>query len=347
MRDQEFVTKREAPEVPGELFRSIMQVADGGKPTGLIANLSKEMEALNSDLPFGDGIKMPLSALTRGLSASTANLGGNLIGFAVEPLQYELRAQSRLVDAGAQVVTGLTGNLVYPRELTQITFSWLKEGDSVTAGTGSLGAMALSPHRISGLTSYTKQLLRQAPAFVENNLPIALSRGLMEEFEKKSISGTGIFGQPTGVQNTAGISTISFGGAAATHAKTVEMERLVSNANATPTAFIADPLTRSKWRSSTRTTNSSKTLWDDDDGVQNVLGYPAIATNVCPPSSVILGAWSAMVWAFWGQGAPVELLVDFYSSKKSEGIEILATAYADIGILQPSAFCASTDSSSV
>jgi HK97 family phage major capsid protein len=316
MRDQEFVTKREAPEVPGELFRSIMQVADGGKPTGLIANLSKEMEALNSDLPFGDGIKMPLSALTRGLSASTQSAGGYLVGVAVEPLQYELRAQSRLVDAGAQIVTGLTGNIVYPRELTQISFSWLKEGDSLTAGTGSFAPMSLSPHRISGLTTYTKQLLKQAPTFIENNLPVALSRGLMEEFEKKSISGTGIFGQPTGVQNTAGISTITFGGAA-THAKTVEMERLVSNANATPTAFVSDPLTRSKWRSTTRTTNSSKTLWDDDNGRQNVLGYDAIASNICPASSVVLGAWSAMVWAFWGQGAPVELLVDPYSSKKS------------------------------
>jgi HK97 family phage major capsid protein len=347
MQHSEFLTQREARELPGELFRSIMQVADGGKPTGLVANLSKEMEALNSDLPFGDGIKLPLSALTRGLSASTQSAGGYLVGVAVEPLQYELRAQSRLVDAGAQIVTGLTGNLVYPRELTQITFSWLKEGDSVSAGTGSFGAMALSPHRISGLTTYTKQLLRQAPTFVENNLPVALSRGLMEEFEKKSISGTGIFGQPTGVQNTAGMSTISFGGAAATHAKTVEMERLVSNANAVPTLLVADPLTRSKWRSITRTTNSSKTLWDDDDGVQNVLGYPATATNVCPASSVVLGAWSAMVWGFWGQGSPVELLVDFYSAKKNEGVEILATAYADIGILQPSAFCASIDSSSV
>ena len=51
-----------------------------------------------------------------------------------------------------------------------------------------------------------------------------------------------------------------------------------------------------------------------------------------------------MVWAFFGPGAPVELIIDPFSSKRSESIEVMATVYGDIGLLQPAAFCYSNGS---
>jgi HK97 family phage major capsid protein len=237
----------------------------------------------------------------------------------------------------------VSNNISWPRELGEITFTWTKEGDQITAGTGSLGSMNLTPHRLCGLTSFTRQLNVQAPQLVDE-ISTAISRGVMVGFEKGAINGSGIFGEPIGVLRTSGVGSVTLS-TATTLANLADFEFQVSNANAAPSGWVADPATRKKWRTVVRSTTASRYLWDDSNGLRdNVLGYPAYATNVCPVNTAILGDWSKMVWAYFGTGAPVELLIDPYSSKKTEGIEVLCTVYGDIGLLQPAAFCFSSGS---
>jgi len=338
------MTAKESREYPGELYRSILNVADNGKPTALVNAVSKSIEAMNGEMFSRDGIKVPLAALAyqRGLSASTQNLGGYLVGTELQSLEYLLRAQSVLPQAGVRMLQ-VSANVSWPRELGEVTFSWLKEGDPVTATTGSLGAMTLTPHRLSGLTSFSRQLRVQAPSLVDD-ISTAISRGIMIGFEKAAINGSGIFGEPLGVLKTSSAGSVTLS-AATTLANLCDFEYAVSNANATPSAWVADPATRKKWRTVVKTTNSSRTLWDDANGLRdNVLGYPAYATNISPANTAILADWTRMVWAFFGTGAPVSLLIDPYSQKKSESVEVMATVYGDIGLLQPAAFCYSNGS---
>lgn len=337
----DFMTAKESREYPAELFKSIIAVADRKEPTGLVRAVTKSIEAMNGQrFPDNGNIKVPLAALAyqRGLQASTQNLGGYLVGTELQSLEYLLRAQSVLPQLGVRTLQ-VSGNVSWPRELGEITFSWAKEGDQITTGTGSLGQMTLTPHRLSGLTSFTRQLNFQAPQLVDE-ISTALSRGIMVGFEKAAINGGGVFGYPTGILNTSGAGSVTLSGAT-TLANLADFEYAVSNANATPSGWVADPATRKKWRTVVRSTNSSVYLWDDGN---TILGYPAYASNVCPANTAILGDWTKMVWAFFGSGAPVELLIDPYSSKKSEGIEVLCTVYGDIGLLQPAAFCYSNGS---
>jgi HK97 family phage major capsid protein len=340
----DLMTTREAREYPSELLRSIFNVADGKKPTDLVRGVSKSLEATN-DIFSDTGIKVPLAALahqTRGLSASTQNLGGYLVGTDLQNLEFLLRAQSVLLQSGVRTLQ-VSGNVTWPRELGEITFSWLKEGDSVTSTTGSLGSMNLSPHRLSGLTSFSKQLRIQAPSLVDA-ISTAISRGIMVAFEKVAIRGSGNFGEPTGVLSTANAGSVTLS-AATTLANLADFEYQVSNANATPTAWVADPATRKKWRTVVRSTTASRYLWDDSNGLRdNVLGYPAYASNVCPANTAILGDWTRMVWAFFGTGAPVSLLIDPYTQATSENVRVMVTIYGDTGLLQPSAFCYSNGS---
>lgn len=342
----ELLTKKESREYPGELFKSIINVADRKEPTGLVRAVTKSIEAMNGERFADNGnIKVPLAALayqTRGLSASVQNLGGYLVGEEMQSLEYLLRAQSVLPQLGVRTLQ-VAGNVTWPREVGEITFSWTKEADTLTLGTGSLGQMTMTPHRLSGVTSFTRQLNFQAPSLVDD-ISIALSRGIMVAFEKGAIRGSGIFGEPTGILNTAGVGSVTLS-SATTLANLADFEYAVTNANATPSGWVADPATRKKWRTVVRSTTASRYLWDDSNGLaNNVLGYPAYATNVCPVNTAILGDWTKMVWAFFGTGAPVELLIDPYSSKKSEGIEVLCTVYGDIGLLQPAAWCYSNGS---
>jgi HK97 family phage major capsid protein len=201
----------------------------------------------------------------------------------------------------------------------------------------------MSPHRLTGGTSFSRHLGKQVPNLGEF-LTTGLSRGAMVGFEQASINGSGVAGFPTGVLATAGAGTVTFGGAASL-AKLADFERQISNANATPTGWVADPATRNKFRTVVRSANSSRYLWDDANGLRdNVIGYQGYVSNVCPSATIILADWTRMIWGFWGQGAPVELIFDPYSSKRSEQIEVLCTLYGDVGLRQPAAACFSTDS---
>lgn len=341
----DFLTAKESREYPGELFKSIVAVADGREPTGLVRTVTRSIEGMNGErFPDNGNIKVPLAALAyqRGLQASVQNVGGYLIGTEMQSLEYLLRAQSVLPTLGVRTLQ-VAGNVTWPRELGEITFSWTKEGDTISLATGSLGSMTLSPHRLCGGTSVSRQLNVQAPQLVDE-ISTALSRGIMVGFETAAINGTGIFGQPTGVLSAVGAGSVTLSGAT-TLANLADFEFQVSNANASPTGWVADPATRKKWRTVVRSTTASRYLWDDANGLtNNVLGYPAYASNVCPANTAILGDWSKMVWAYFGTGAPVELLIDPYSSKRSESIEVMATVYGDIGLLQPAAFCYSSGS---
>jgi HK97 family phage major capsid protein len=341
----ELLTAKECRDYPGELFQSILNVASGKQATGLVDTVSRSLESFNRDMfSRTDTIKVPLVALAhqRGLSAGVQNQGGYLIGTDLQSLEYLLRAQSVLPALGVRTLQ-VSGNVSWPRELGEVTFSWLKEGDPVSNTTGSLGAMTLQPHRLSGVTVVTRQLNVQAPSLVDD-ITTAISRGVMVGFEKAAINGSGIFGEPKGVIGSTGVGSVTLS-SATTLANLADFEFQVSNANATPNGWVADPATRKKWRTVVRSTTASRYLWDDSNGLRdNVLGYPAYASNVCPANTAILGDWTRMVWCFFGTGAPVELLIDPYSQKKAEGIEVLCTVYGDIGLLQPAAFCYSNGS---
>ncbi len=342
----EFLTAKESREYPAELYKSIINVADGREPTGLVRTVSQSIQQMNGDkFEREDTIKIPMAALasqTRGLSASVQNLGGYLIDTDLQSLEYLLRAQSVLPQLGVRTLQ-VSSNVSWPRELGEITFTWAKEGDTITATTGSYGSMLLTPHRLSGVTSVTRQLNFQAPQLVDE-ISVAISRGIMVAFEKAAFNGSGIFGEPTGVLRTSGVGSVTLS-SATTLANLADFEFQVSNANTQPTGWVADPATRKKWRTVVRSTTASRYLWDDSNGLaNNVLGYPAYATNCMPINTAILGDWSRMVWCFFGSGSPVELLIDPFSSKKNEAIEILAVVYGDVGVLQPAAFCFSSGS---
>src|SRR5262249_40889730 len=144
------LSKKEQARYPGEVLQSICNRASGQEPTGLVNAVSLMLEEKNPDLRSDErSFVVPLlGLLARGLSSSTQNVGGYLIdGSEVQDLTYLLRKQSVLPGFGIQILTGLQGNVVFPRETGEQSFSWYSEGATATYGTGvSYGQLALTPH---------------------------------------------------------------------------------------------------------------------------------------------------------------------------------------------------------
>jgi len=149
--------------------------------------------------------------------------------------------------------------------------------------------------------------------------------------------------------NTPGVQTLSFGGAA-TWAKMVQFETDIEGANAIlgPMTYLTTPSTKQKLKTNPKVgTIYPVFIWEAGDvpminGVTGGLcnGYPIYATKNVPGNQVIFGVWSELIVADW---AGIDIVVDPYSLKKQEQIEVTWHQWLDVGVRHPVAFEYSTD----
>jgi len=279
--------------------------------------------------------------LKRGLFAGTQNLGGYLIGTDLltgSLIQY-LRARTTVTGMGIRMLDGLVNNVAIPRVTGTGTTYWLAEAATVTASTQAFGQLTLMPHRLGADTFYTKQLLNQASLSVEAFVRDDLVAASAVELDRVYLNGSGTAGEPLGIFNTPGVGTITYS-ATPTLAKllTQESDVAVANADIGAQAWLFSPAARAKLKAAVAFQNTASPLWDNNN---MVIGYPATMSNNMPGNKSILGVWSDFIAARW---AGLDIVVDPYSLKKSEQIEVTIHQWVDCGIRHPVAFEISTDS---
>jgi HK97 family phage major capsid protein len=180
------------------------------KPSGLACDLSQAHAAATSE-PLDDrSLYLDLANL-RGLSAGTQNLGGYLVPTERAEIVQAFFPVSAVTQAGAVFETQ-SGNLAVPRQVTTETASWLAETDTVTESTVLLGQATAMPKRASVLLTYTRQLNVQSDVgqFVQENGLRALGTAV----DKACLTGSGIVGEPLGILNMSGVSTVTFSASA-------------------------------------------------------------------------------------------------------------------------------------
>jgi HK97 family phage major capsid protein/HK97 family phage prohead protease len=288
-----------------------------------------------------DRVMDEVRQLKRGLSASTQNAGGYLVGvdLMTGSIIGLLRNKTLVSSMGIVNLDGLVNNVAIPRVTGGGTVYWLPEAGSVTASQQAFGQLTLSPHRLGADTFYTKQLLNQASLSVEAFVRDDLVRQSAVELDRVYLNGSGLFGEPQGIINTPGIGSITFS-AAVTWAKllTIESDIATANADLGAEAILTTPAARAKLKATVAFANTASPLWAADNTVN---GYPAMVTMNVPSNKFIQGVWSEFIAARW---AGLDVVVDPYSLKKSEQIEVTMHQYVDCGIRHPLAFEVSTDS---
>lgn len=334
------LSKKDLRALPGAIYESILALWRGERPTGLAQEVDA---ATRSGCPekFGvGGLVLPLETLHRALTVGTFTGGGALVDNEQGPIDPIPRKASVVRRAGAQVITGLKGNLTIGRETATSTIGWKHEIEDVSATDGTFGALNLTPHRISGATTLSNQLDAQTGGQVTRFLLQSFVEGVGQAVDEGALVGTGVTGQPSGLYAAADVLTVTFGGAA-TLAKVADMEEQVTtnNANDEALSFIAHPKVREKWRTIARLSNGGSALWDND----GVLGRPSYVTSAMAATDICCGDFSKMIVAFWGEGTPIQLIVDPYSQSPANKIQIVVNAFADTGLLRPTVFCRNTD----
>ena len=300
------------------------------------AGLEREVSAeLSRDHPAGvRGTMVPWQAFsTRATMTSTslANLTesmprGDLFVDALQP-------NSAAMQAGATTLS-LNKAISVPRQTGSLTASWTAEGAAVAESSLTIGTFSMSPKRLSATASFTLESLTQSDPSIDALTRRDMARMMARGIDTAAISGSGSSGQPTGITNTSGVSTLT---TAATGfiSRSEALSALaaleaddVDTANAT---FLMHPTDASATAGALVDSGSGQFVLEDG----RILGKRVITSTLVSQGTAILGDFRQLLVASFGA---VDLVVDPYSAATSATIKVTMHAMHDVAVRHATAF---------
>lgn len=345
------LTQKEVKEY--SLIRAIRQLTGNGRVEKCLesecdAELRKR--SMENDPRLNDGKRrlfLPSDVSLAGANKRTLNTttfasAGALIGddFQSGSFIELLRNRMALAGTGVRILTGLSGNLVIPRQTADANASWASESGTISDSDPTFGQITLSPKRLGALTKITNQMIAQDSIGVEALVRDSILSSIALKLDATALHGTGAGAEPMGVQNQTGISGVTFGGAA-TWADICEFigDVAASNIPTDSGQFITSVAVRTRWASILKdAVAGAGYLWEL--GAETVAGYRAVATNQVTGNIVFFGRWSDLVIGSW---AAPSIMIDEKSLMEQSIVRIYAELLADMNIRYAPAFCVSTD----
>jgi HK97 family phage major capsid protein len=171
-------------------------------------------DALRKTVPstYGDSLLVPsevlqrplrLEAATRAMATTPGAKGGYMVNVTNAGFIDVLRNRSVAMTMGARVLSGLQGNVTFPRQTGKGSVTWQSgEGTSVTATDQALGQLSMTPKTCIAITDVSEQLLRQSSPSAEDFVMADLAADVaIDGLDAAVINGSG-GAQPLGIKNT-------------------------------------------------------------------------------------------------------------------------------------------------
>jgi len=338
------------------LFKAIRALKFGGNNSRFIEEAGFEMECsrsvakkigrtLTSNILIpAEVLQRPLGeAAVRAMATTPGAKGGYLVNVTNMGFIDILRNRSVAMAMGARVLSGLVGNVTFPRQTGKVTVTWQGgEGTSITAADQALGQLSMTPKTCIAITDVSEQLLAQsspsAEAFVMADLASDVA---IDGVDAATINGTG-GAQPLGIKNTTGVTT-GQDAAAATYAKVLAFVSTAGSANAirgnpgwvTNTAGAAVLMQKQRFSS------TDTPLWEGNMLNGSVVGFNAMSSEQLASANLIFGSWDELVIGEWGV---LELSMDNGGTRFNQAqVGIRAMWMVDVLLRYPQAFVVSVN----
>ena len=320
-----------------------------------------QREARASGVSLQGNLSIPLIAMQaerRDMTAtggSNGDQGGVMIQTEVGSLIGLLYAKSVLPKLGARYLTGLNGNILFPRLSTGSVGYHVGENTAPTESSPTLGSVTLSPNRMATYVEFSKQLILQGNESVEAMLRADLATALALGMENGAINGTGLNNQPLGLlAASSGIDFTSVvggtDGLAPTWAHIVGLETAVASVNADIEAlgYLTNVKVRGNLKTTLKSAGVAGYIWGEDNRLN---GYGAEVTTQVPSnldkgastgvcSAAIFGNWNDLVVGMWGG---IDITINPYIKDIEGLVRITAATYYDTVIRRGSSFAAIKD----
>ena len=306
--------------------------------------------------------KMIVKNEKRDMTAGTSTAGGNTIPTILGDLIPFLDPRLAVIQAGATLLTGLTGNLDFPRNDAAATAVWETENSANDETSPTFDKISMSPNRLGAFTDISKQLLVQSSVDIENFVRNRLSEAVNRALDYALINGDNSAQPFYGILNTAGIGSVAIGtdGGPLTykHIIDLETELATDNADFGTLAYLTTPGVRGFLKNTEKASGTAQFVWSDgappvgQQGIRTDLlnGYRAYVSTQVPSNltkgggtglhSVIFGNFAELLI---GQWAGLDVVVDPYSSSKNALVTIVVNSWWDAAVRHAQSFAAIKD----
>ena len=323
----------------------------GKETAGIFMPTNVQFAARAADYSIGTGAG--LSATSGGGTLVSTNL---LTGSFVEML----RNKARVFQMGAQVLSGLVGNIDIPRQKAQGTTYWVGEGQVLSQTGAGFDKVSMSPKHIGALSIITRNMLMQATPDVEMLARADLLATMALGIDGAALFGTGTQYQPLGIANQAGVNSVICGpnGAAITIDNLIDMETAVAlgNADSESMAYLTNPAVVGALKKLKSTTGQY--LWTNSPIGQRtgtpgeINGYTVARTTQARRgltkgtgtnlSEIYFGDWSQCLIGEWGV---IEILPNPFAAGiyESGAVELRVLQSIDVGVRHAQAFSIISD----
>ena len=284
-----------------------------------------------------------------GLSGTTQAAGGAAEQLTVsEQIALAVRAQSHVLELGARLLPAGVGGLAFPVSESGNASYWLAENSGVDAATTDavFSQRTARPHALVTNCQYSRQLLGQARADLENFVLTDIGRAIAAEIDRAALNGSGTAGQPVGLLQVSAVPVVALGtnGANPTADNLAALEETIGLANLTPNGWLTTPSIRRRLRKTPSIASGYDPIWSDDAGGR-VMGYLARTSTNVPSTlskgtsngnchAIICGDWTQMIVSIWDH----EVIVDPFQNKKTGLITVTVYTSIDLVVLRPSGF---------
>ena len=236
-----------------------------------------------------------------------------------------LRTKNVLADSGANILTGLVGDLQIPAMGAE-NVNWEGETAEAPDGAGTFTNVKLTPHRLSAYIDVSKQFLVQdslgAEALIRRDLVNAIQSKLEDTIFSTDAAQAG---KPAGIFNgVTPIKVTDFKGL-------VTLESDVEDANFYgPAKYIVSPKSKAAMRAMAKSTKSTQLVMEGD----NIDGTPVLSTGHIAKNTFAYGDWSQLYVGQWGA---IDLTVDPYTKASAGQVRLVINAFFDFKLVRPKA----------
>ncbi|ALR22071.1 phage major capsid protein [Sphingobium baderi] len=306
---------------------------DAGKEIEIEQELARRSEKA------AKGIRVPLEYFETRATQTTSNSAGIVAeSFRPDLFTSALTASTALQALGATVLTGLTGNVVIPRETGSPAVGWVSEDQALPTGNASFDNVTLSPHHVGAITELSRQLIMQASPAADAILRQMLSRNIALEIDRAAINGSGTGAEPRGLLNDPDVDSVPF--TTDLFITTADMIAAADLANvASNRGFLATNGVKAT-AMKLRTVDGLPIPYSatfHDEPVQFSNQAPSNLGVADDEHALIYGDWRDFLVGIWSQ---LDILVNpFAETAYSKGnILIRAMATVDFGVRRPASF---------
>jgi len=258
-----------------------------------LSSIPTELRGYYSGTP--DSLLLPLPSDLKRATINQSNTGAQLVGTATQELIQALRPSPLLEELGVLMPIDLTGGTAQLVGMDAAAPSaWYADGAGpASPGIGSTLGLELRAKTLISVTEISYQALHQVSDKAEVMLLDDLLAAVRSGLEVAVFAGTGA-PAPTGVVNTAGVQTVTYGAASPTRAQLLsQMDQLAAvNVDLAACQWVVNPRMAVKLHAIATfgfdTANgASMPIYDG----QTLLGLPVKVSANCPATKVILGDW--------------------------------------------------------